>query len=267
MLNHLLKSLPKYRSFLLMGAVQRAQNYKLLIGLSFLMVTCLLIFAYLWDAASSRVNTPTFTPTQLLWYLAFNEWMLISIPEIEIDIEQDLRSGRLAYLLTRPVSYIGSKIAEGVGILLVQLIVLGLVGFIFTYAWTGELPFSLPFMIISLVLGLMAGFLGVMIQVVIGLSAFWIHEVGPIQWIFQKFLFVFGGLFLPLVAYPLWIQDIASLTPFPLLLGGRSALVFNPTWMEVGSLSMAIIAWLAITSLFMGFLYKKGLKIVNIEGG
>lgn len=267
MLTALRKSFAKYRAFFIIGAAERANNYKLLLGLSFFMLACLWVFAFLWDATSSRTGTPIFTPAQLLWYLALNEWLIISVPELEIDVEQDLRSGRLAYQLTRPVSYLGSKIAGGLGALLVQLFVLGIVAFTFCWLWTGGCPCSPTVFILSIILGVGAGILALIIQTTIGLSAFWFQEVGPIHWIVQKLLFVFGGLFLPLAAYPLWLQNIAIWTPFSALLGGRSAVLVNPEIQSILFIVASISAWLLLCTLFMKFLYKKGLKIITIEGG
>ena len=82
------------------------------------------------------------TADQMLWYIAFNEWVLISIPRIHEDMEQDLRTGRLAYLLPRPMSYLGSIFCESFGILIVNLSVLGTATCLFTWLYTDALPFG-----------------------------------------------------------------------------------------------------------------------------
>ena len=201
--------------------VQGIKNYKALLGLTLLLITCLLIFAHLWKVAAVKGGALAFPADRLLWYIAFNEWVFIAVPELCHEVEQDLRSGRLAYLLPRPISYIGSKFSEGFGTLLLNLIVLGSVAFSFTWLWSGSLPFSLPAFGLSLLLGLLAGSVGLLFQLAIGLSTFWLREIGPFYWIWEKFLFVLGGLILPLVAYPLWLQKIAYWTPFPALLGEK----------------------------------------------
>lgn len=263
----LFRSFIKYRAFFVMAAIQRLNNHALLIGLSFFMLACLFVFAFLWEATSSRFNTPIFTPSQLLWYLAFNEWLIISVPELEIDVEQDLRTGRLAYLLTRPVSYLGAKIAEGMGILLVQMSVLGIVAFVFTWLWTGGCPCTPGIFFAALLIGVAAGILALIIQTIIGLSAFWLQEVGPVQWIVQKLLFVLGGLFLPLAAYPLWLQHIAAWTPFPALLGGRSALIMSTEIEPIFWIALSLLFWTIVCTWLMNVLYQRGLKVVAIEGG
>ncbi len=257
----------KYAAFFLLAFSLRLRNYKLLLGLSFFMVACLLVFAHIWEVAESRTAVPFFSSGQLLWYLAFNQWLLISIPEVEMEVEEDLRSGRFAYLLTRPVSYLGMKFAEGLGTLSIQLLVLGAVGFCFTWYWTGGTPCCTPLFFLALPIGFLAGILGVALQILIGLAAFWFHEVGPIQLVVQKLLFVFGGLFIPLAAYPDWLQNIALFTPFPALLGGRSALIMSNDYWQAAWVAFSIALWLVITCSLMRLLYKKGLRILNTEGG
>jgi ABC-2 type transport system permease protein len=56
------------------------KNYKALVGLALFLIACLLIFAYLWDIAAARMGTLAFQADQLLWYSAFNQWILIAIP-------------------------------------------------------------------------------------------------------------------------------------------------------------------------------------------
>src|SRR5262249_17546215 len=146
---------------------------------------------------------------QLLWYIVSNEWILIALPDLFLDMEHDLRSGKLAYLLPRPISYLGAKFAEGFGTLLLNLVVLGAVAFAFAWVWTGSFPFT-PLSFLSMILlGILASLVALLFQIAIGLSAFWLQEVGPFYWIWEKMLFVLGGLMIPLTAYPSYIQKIA----------------------------------------------------------
>lgn len=258
--------LAKYLFIARVALIQGIKNYKALLGLSIFLVTCLIIFAHLWTVAAAKGGF-AIPAESLLWYIAYNEWVLIAVPEIYMDIEQDLRSGRLAYLLPRPLSYIGAKFAEGFGALLLNLIVLGAVSFTFAWFWVGSLPFSSLAFAISLGLGVLAGCVALLFQMAIGLSTFWLREVGPFYWIWEKLLFVMGGLILPLVAYPLWLQKIAFWTPFPVLLGERSALAIQFEASHAWWLFAVLIAWLLVGALLVRTLYYQGLKILNVEGG
>jgi ABC-2 type transport system permease protein len=257
----------KYASIARMALIQGIKNYKALIGLSIFLLTCLLIFANLWKVVAARAGATFLLQEKLLWYIAFNEWVLIAVPEICYDVEYDLKTGRLAYLLPRPISYVGAKFAEGFGALLLNLTVLGIVTFAFTLYYSGSLPFHPFAFALSIFVGLLAGVVALLFQLAIGLSSFWLHEVGPFYWIWEKLLFVCGGLILPLAAYPLWLQRIASWTPFPALFGERSALALTFDSYHFFSLLLNLLLWFTLALALVLFLFKRGIKIVNVEGG
>lgn len=262
-----LKTLPKYLAILNLAFIRAMKNDKILIGLSLFLIACMVIFSNLWRVAALKMGITSYQPEQLLWYIAFNEWILVSLPEIQLEMEQDLRTGKLAYLLPRPISYLGSKFAEATGTLLANMLFLGAVCFGFTWIWVGSLPFSLTAMLISLLFGVLAGFVGILFLMLVGLTAFWLHEVTPVQWMWEKFLFILGGLMLPLTVYPIWMQKIAVWTPFPAILGGRSALALEFNTKQVIAIGSALLFWGIISLIGLQIVYRRGLRILNIEGG
>ena len=257
----------KYLQIFNLAIIHTLKDYKGLVALSIFMTTCLVIFAHLWKIAAAKSGAINLDPNQLLWFIAFNEWVLISIPDVQLDIEQDLRSGRLAYLLLKPLSYLGATFFEAAGTLWTNLIALGAVGFTFTWIKTGILPFEAFYFIPTILLGFLAGCVGLIFQMLVGISAFWTQEVGPFNWIWEKLLFILGGLILPLTVYPKWLQDIAYMTPFPFILGARSALVFDHSLYNFLWITCSIIGWSVLGFLCLFVLYRRGLQILNIEGG
>jgi len=262
----MLQKFNKYAAIFSLTFNQGLKNYKLLFGLSLFLITCLIIFAHLWKVAAIRTHTD-FNPETLLWYIAFNEWILISIPEVQKEMQEDFQSGRLAYLLPRPISYLGAVFAEGFAQLVLQLVVLGSVTFLFAFLWTETFPLTFLQFALMLLLGLCAGILGLLLQMLIGLSSFWLHDVTPVNWVWEKLLFIFGGLILPLSAYPLWLQKVAALTPFSPILGGRSGLIFGFDQSQIFSLFGLLALWFIIGSIALKLVYRRGLKILNISGG
>jgi len=256
----------KYLALFRMSAFRTLTNYKTLCGLSVFLITSLIIFSQLWKTIASKVEMVNFDPTQLFWYIALNEWVLVSIPSIQDEMEQDLRSGRLAYLLPRPVSYLGSVFAEAAGTLVVNFVVLGTVTCLFAGWQAGFLSISFKCGSLIILLGLMGGFLAILFQMLIGLSAFWLSEVTPFYWIWEKLLFMFGGLMLPLAVYPQWMQSIAHCTPFPAILGDRSFLIADCSDSHIFFLLASVLCWGFLSLVLLNFFYRKGLNILNIEG-
>ncbi len=257
----------KYWKIFSLSVLYNTRNYKALLGLSIFLITCLLIFSNLWQVATQRMGAPLFDPTQLLWYIAFNEWIILSIPETATQMEQDLRSGKLAYLLPRPIPYLGAIFAEALGGLIVHLVVLGFVTFSFTWFSVGHFPLGLGPSLLSIGFGLLAGIIGILFQMLIGLSAFWLQSIEPFEYIWEKLLFTLGGLILPLSIYPEWLQKIAYWSPSAALLGQRSALVIDFSWLKAFELFGILMTWCLIATLTLLWVYQKGLRILNIEGG
>jgi len=257
----------KYHKVFTLSFFHAMRNKKSLIGLSFFLLICLVIFSNLWKVMAAKTGAFYLDPTTLLWYIALNEWIFIAIPRPEREMEMDLRSGKLAYLLPRPISYLGSTFFHSFGTFMANYLVLGIVSFVYTWIQVG-LP-SIPAIAwpLFLVLGVLSGIVGILFQMMIGLTAFWIHEVEPFTWIWEKLLIAFGGLILPLSVYPVWWQKLSLFTPFPYILGYRSALVIEFRFQEFFIIALALILFGLFCVGSIGLLYRKGLKILNIEGG
>lgn len=257
----------KYFAIFLISVRYSLKNYYALIGLSIFLITCLVIFSNLWKIAAAKAGALSLDPSNLLWYIALNEWILISVPDIHEDMEEDLRSGRLAYLLPRPISYLGATFAEAMGSLSVNLTVLGIVSIAFAWISTGMLSFPPAAIGLFILFGLLAGILTVLFYLLIGLSSFWLKDIAPVQWIWEKLLLLLGGLMLPLTVYPQWLQSLGSLTPFPVILGWRSALAIEFDLDSVVSLAFWTIFWIGLANAIILYTYRKALRILNIEGG
>jgi ABC-2 type transport system permease protein len=261
------KPMGKYGTVFLFSVRQSLKDYKGLIGLNLFLVTCLVVFAHLWKVAAAKMGAMHLNQDELLWYIALNEWVLISLPSIEDNIEQDLRNGKLASQLPRPISYLGMTFCEGLGTLVVNLLFLGCTTFAFTWWRVGSLPCSEWGVLLFVGLGLCSAVVGLLFQMAVGLTAFWLQEVRPFSWIWEKCLFALGGLILPLAVYPNWIQKIAAWTPFPVVLGQRSALAIDFGFMPVLQLLIPLFVWIGVGVGILIILYQRGLRQINLEGG
>jgi ABC-2 type transport system permease protein len=252
----------KYFKIFSIAFNESVKNYKALIGLSLFLLTCLLIFANLWKVLGANA----YSSEELLLYIAFNEWVLIAFPDIHETIEEDIVRGNVAEWLVRPISYLGAVFSEGMAIICVHLVVLGIVTFTFTGVMTGTLlvnPLSFLFL---LFLGFLAGVTGLIFRIIVGLSAFWVKTTTPLFWLFEKLLFMLGGLMLPLSAYPEWLQKIARLTPFAAILGDRSALVMESDASAFLWVAFSLFFWTVIGLLIASILFQKGVRRLELEG-
>ncbi len=233
---------------------------------SVFMVILLVVFSRLWAAVGEGAGLAGIGPAQFLWYLALTEWVTLGIPLFYLSIEEDVRRGDVAYRLARPVSYVWSKLAEGLGQVLVRLVVLGIVALAVGRYLAGSWPDPRA-LLCALPLGVLACVVLLLIQVLIGLSVFWLHDGAPAFWMIQKFQFVFGGLFWPLDIYPGWMQSIAAWTPFSAAVYGvgRNALRYEP---EVAlRTAMILVLWIGILGALVAWAYRRSLRVVEVGGG
>lgn len=257
----------KYWALFSLSFMQGARNIKVLIGLSIFLLTCLIIFAHIWHVATHHSEKARFAPELLLWYIAFNQWVLVASQDVNLEIQEELQTGSLAYSMVRPISYLGAKFTESFGRLCAQLLFLGAVTFVFTALWTGCVPFSPLEGAVMVLFGFFAGALALIFQMVVGITCFWLQDSRPVSWVFEKLLFVFGGLLLPLACYPEWLQTVAHYTPFSIILGARSALVLDCSFEQIAFIAVAFLAWILVGLICLKALFASGMKILTVQGG
>jgi len=224
------------------------------------------VFSSLWRAVAEAGMPVAADPKALVWYLAATEWILLSAPPIHIEIQEAIRRGDVVYRLGRPVSYVVAEFAAGLGLLAVRAPLLGLTAFLCAFVFTGWTP-PLSALVIVVPFGLVAAALMTALYLWIGLLAFWIQDVSPVFWVWQKLMFVLGGLMLPLAMYPQFIQSMAAFTPFPVLLAGPASFMLPNGSVTPGVLARNLVIWCAVTAAAMSWIFRRATSALTINGG
>ncbi|MBI2571790.1 MAG: hypothetical protein HYV63_32675 [Candidatus Schekmanbacteria bacterium] len=229
--------------------------------------TVLLVFSRLWSIVMAAGHLPDWRPADLVWYLAITEWVVLSLPPIHVDITADVQSGDIAYHLTRPLSYAGARLAEAAGTAVVRMIALAVAGSALVPVLTGTLPRD-PFAVaVAFPLALLAAAVLLTYQTVIGLSALWLRDAAPLAWLWQKLMFCFGGLLLPLDIYPEWLRAACEWTPFAAALYGPGRLAFGLAAAEPLVTVCLLLAWGGVGLLLVSGTFHRGLRVLDIGGG
>jgi ABC-2 type transport system permease protein len=253
-----------YRAELAMRAVQ--------------MVLFMGVFVALWTAAfgiSGRTELEGYSLAAVVWYLAMTETITLSSSRVFVEISQAVKAGDLAYTLARPLSYPLYQVAYSLGnsaprFLLNLITASAVVGL-----GTGHPPIvggvegagSLPGLFAFLGMAALALVLDTLVSVLIGLLAFWIEEVMPAFWIYQKLLFTIGGLFLPLEMFPEWLRRVAVWLPFQFIAyaPARAFVAFEPRFVLRAAAGQ--VAYIVALGALVALVWGRARKRLVVHGG
>jgi ABC-2 type transport system permease protein len=227
----------------------------------------LFIFSRLWAVVLARGTATGAGTAELIWYLAVTEWCVLSIPAIFLVIERDVRSGDVACQLVRPISYVGARLAEAFGEAAVRLLVLAPAAAAAAWLFAGTLPPNPSGLLLAPPLVALSSVLAVLFVTAIGLSAVWIVDTSPMMWVWQKLLFVLGGLMLPLELYPGWLRAIAHWSPFSAMLWGPGRTSFGWAPGHAVETGCTLAAWSVALALALAWLDRRARARLTVHGG
>lgn len=210
-------------AFLRLGWRDASRDRIGLFGRMLLFSIPVLIFVTIWRA--TPLAGSGYDSDRLAWYVMMTEAIVFSVGYVFREIEQDINSGAIEAALSRPFAYVLAWIAEEAGGTLFRLLALLLYGGVITWLATGMVPFARTAAPAIVLAAIFAAFLALLFQVVIGLLTAWVGTPAPAYWIWQKLVFVFGGLFIPLTLYPAWVRDVGMAAPFAAILYRPESLV------------------------------------------
>ncbi|MBW8308166.1 MAG: hypothetical protein K0M45_00740 [Candidatus Paracaedibacteraceae bacterium] len=265
MLNNSIKA---YLSIISISFKEFLRNISLINGRLFFFTITIVLFYELWSAAYGvDGHKDNINISNMVWYIAMTECGVLSEPYLYSKIEKDIKSGAISYYLLRPISYISLRFYEGLGVFLINLPFFWLSGIIIA-SFLSYAPFQFSgYFFISYLLCIMSAILSLLIQLLIGLSAFWLGDVFGLALIYRKLLYVLGGLLLPLDIYPEIISKIAYFTPFPWMLYHRAKIIYTHSFEDAIKTFAMLLSWSLMCSIALYFFFKKCNRRIEINGG
>ncbi|MBN1648667.1 MAG: ABC-2 family transporter protein [Spirochaetales bacterium] len=205
----------KYVMILKNGARNQLVYLPAFITRNLFFIVLIFVFFSLWRVIyADRQCIAGMTMAQVLWYFTFTENVELGKSRFFTEIQSQVKDGTIAYSLLRPYSWIFFTAANEMGRNMIRLVPMMLEGFVMASIFVGVLPgyfTALPFAFVLLVMALL---LTVAWQIIIGLLAFWFEEVTPFYIIYQKLIFIIGGMFVPIDFFPAWLQPVSRYSPF-----------------------------------------------------
>lgn len=206
---------------------------------------------------------------ETIWILALTQGFHVSnrTRVIMKAIEYEIKSGSVAYTMSKPYSYLLYNFFTCIGVAASNLLTSVLFGLLAAVLLVGTIKISL----IGLMAGIFLLFFGVTLNtlaiLIIGLSAFWAEDTSAFRWIYDKMLWIFGGIFLPFSVLPDKYRTVIELLPFNQMFYAPARMIvnFDPL---VFYKNLAIqLVWIVFLSLLVRWMYKKGVKNLSMNAG
>ncbi len=209
----------------------------------------------LWSVAAEDGPVAGYTAAMFVWYLATSEICTIAMPMRLIQTVGDqIGGGQIASEMLRPVDVLPIRLAREYGKVMPRLATLSVVGLVYAVSVTRTVPsiagllLVVPSILLALALHLVAAHL-------FAGAAFWFREAGSAWFLFQKLLFVLGGLLIPLEVLPVWFERAARFTPFP-------SMAYAPARLAAGFVEPELIGyqvlWLVAMFALAQWTFKRG---------
>ena len=205
-----------------------------------------------------------YSAAALTWYIATSESVTISLNIRMIgDLGEDIGSGVVAVELLRPASVLWIRVASELGRAAARLLVIGPAGVGLATLTVGQPP-SWPALVLAVPAAALALTANVIAQHAFAASAFWLRNATTAWFLYQKLVFVLGGMLIPLEVFPGWLEAVARALPF-------QAMAYAPARIAAGHVEPLLLAgqmaWIAGLALAARAVFRMGERRLQVVGG
>ena len=207
--------------------------------------------------------------SQMIWYVIITEivWTLSNGRAFCREISNEVKSGSIAYKINKPYSYIGYLLSSKLGSTFIKSIVYSLLAVIVGLLLLGNIP-SLSVLQVLLVIVSMtlACIVSLLFVIIFGLLSFFVEDSSPFYWIYSKLILVCGVIF-PIEYFPSVVQPLLTYSPVYAISYAPAKLFVDFTYVNCLKALTIQSLYVLIVYLICKFIYKKGEKKLNVNGG
>ncbi len=225
------------------------------------------LWNYLYSDPNEVING--YTKAQMIWYVIVTEylWMVIGGRRLTRKISEEVKSGGITYKLNKPYDYVKYCLFDHLGDVFVKAIIFLILFMGMGFIFVGHFPdLNIMSILIVALTCIIATTISALMLISLGLLAFFIEDSGPLYWIYSKFILVLGTIF-PIEYFPKVLQKILKFTPVFVVSYGPAKLFVNFSYQSALVILGAQVIYLTIAYLLCSFIYKKGVKNINVNGG
>lgn len=243
---------------------------KLIVDTVVIFIRCgvlLILYWYVFKLNNGIINGTTFifAAWSIFFYFSFS---VLKLRDISRLIMQDIQTGNVEVLFSKPISYISYRMWWQIGLGLYSFVVITAVSvvalaFVVGFPQTMTVGVFIPTFILALFLGII---LSLLIYVIVGLLSFWIEDINPVYWIVDKSIMILGGSYLPIALFSPFMYKLALYSPF-----GASQFVTHTvytSWQENWYYLVGIqLFWVILTGIVVYIMFEKAKQRVSVNGG
>ena len=226
-----------------------------------------LLYFYMFKIKGGTINGLTFQIAVWSMYLYFL-FMTLRIRGIANTISDDIRSGAIADIFTKPINYLLYRSWWQLGQGLYSFFIIlffGIISLILTVGVPHTIT-NIFFISTFLIIFFTSIVLGLFLYMVVGLLAFWIEDIKPVFWIVDKMVMILGGSYIPIALFPKAIYNFTIWSPF-----GASQFITHTvynTWQINFFKFLGIqLFWIVLFGFIVYVLNKKAIRRLTVKGG
>lgn len=237
---------------------------------SLFIIIIMFVFVQLWTAVYGSQGDESIaglTLANTIWYLLIAETMELGKFRHDMSISEEVKDGSIAYTLVRPYNYLAYHFFNGLGESAVRMALVFLLGLpvVLYYAGLPAVDWATLPLVFIVILGAIT--IDFCILSIIGLLAFVTEDTSSFRMIYQKLVFILGGLMLPLDFLPEWLRRIAQVLPFNLTTYAPAKLFVAFSWSEFGRFIGLQALWIAFIGAILIWQYRWAVKRLTVNGG
>lgn len=252
----------------LMSSIQYIFNFfSRIISYILMMFIFMNLWRYMYSNPDEIINN--YSMSQMIWYVTISELIYSAMNGRKFchRIITDVRSGNLVYNINKPYNYINYLLFSHLGEITINFIICGFAGIIIGYLFLQEFP-SLTFINVLAVLLtiILAIVINTLLTIFIGLFSFIIEDSNPFYWIYSKMMLILGTIF-PIEFFPRTMQKFLNFSPIYANSYGPARLFVNFSFSDFGLIILSQLVYIFIGYLLCLWVYKKGVRRLNVNGG
>ncbi len=210
----------------------------------YLLVTAAVTSLWRSAAAAHGGEIAGYSGLALTWYIVTSEATVVAqrVRLIE-EVGTEIGSGSIEPELLRPVAAVGIRLATEIGAVMPRLIACLVGGAAFATLVAGApigfaaMGLALPSIVLAVVCNIAA-------QHAVAAASFWVRDAKSSWYLYHKFVFIAGGMLIPLEVLPESLESVARLLPF-------SAMAYAPARLASGHFEPGLLAVQALWTVVM----------------